>query len=55
LIVIYLCGEMYKLWCSSLRIFLHILPCHRSSVKIFFSNAFILCSSLNIRDEVSYS
>jgi polysaccharide pyruvyl transferase WcaK-like protein len=45
LIILIMLGERYKLWSYSLCSFL---------LSTLFSNTLILCSSLNVRDQVSH-
>jgi hypothetical protein len=57
LITLIILGEEYKLWSTSLRSFLQ--PPVTSSpfdpiLNTLFSNTLSLCSSLNVRDQVSY-
>jgi hypothetical protein len=58
LISLILSGEEYKIWSSSLCNFFNLLLLHPSLVQIFSlgpcSQILSLCSSLNVRDQVSH-
>jgi hypothetical protein len=58
LIILIILGEQYKLW--SCAVFSSLLPFHSCLVHIYslpntlFSDTFSLCSSFNVRDQVSH-